>query len=169
MRSALSVQQQHALVDLTEAMWRHRSCLEEVIYHVEVQTLVVDLSRNDLVRLSSDLLDDVVDRCIGADEERHEASIAANAALGLPAETTLGALARELPEPFNAILSDHLESYREKVSNLQESLTKMSSSSKAALSICRNLLAGETVATGYSSTGAATHRSSVPILFDSRV
>ena len=92
---------------LSQVLWRERELLEELLFRLEVEQLVLASGRNrwlphaaaDVERLLQDLRRTEVMRATAADQAAESA--------GLSAGPSLRALADTAPEPWRAILLDH--------------------------------------------------------------
>lgn len=93
--------------NLSQVLWRERELLESLVYRLETEHLLLTGGRTRWLGRAAGEVEVVLEsirhtevlRAVAADEAARE--------LGLPASSTLRALADASPEPWRTILHDH--------------------------------------------------------------
>lgn len=96
---------------LSQVLWRERELLDTLLYHLEVERLVLGDGRTQwLARASDDVERDLV-RLRETEILRSVVAEEAAAELGMPPSPSLRALADAVDEPWHSILVDHRDAF----------------------------------------------------------
>lgn len=96
---------------LSQVLWRERELLDTLLYHLEVERLVLGAGRTQwLARASDDVERDLL-RLRETEILRAVVAEEAAAELGMPPSPSLRALADAVDEPWHSILVDHRDAF----------------------------------------------------------
>ncbi|GAA1907651.1 flagellar export chaperone FlgN [Lapillicoccus jejuensis] len=96
---------------LSQVLWRERELLDTLLYHLEVERLVLGAGRTPwLARASDDVERDLL-RLRETEILRSVVAEEAAAELGMPPSPSLRALADSVEEPWHSILVDHRDAF----------------------------------------------------------
>lgn len=95
------------LGELNHLLWRQRALLTELLYHLEVQQLLLSSGRDRWLPLCGEQVERSLDR-IGRQDEAQSRLLAEIAAeYPVPPAANLGQLCEVVPEPWDGILGEH--------------------------------------------------------------
>lgn len=95
------------LVDLGLLLWRHRELLDDLLFRLETQNLLLLAGRDHWVHRVADEAQGTLEAISVTDAERAGLVADMAPALGLPVDAALRDLAAVAPEPWGLIFSDH--------------------------------------------------------------
>jgi hypothetical protein len=96
------------LAGLDDVLWRQRRMLENLVYRLSTQQLLIAAGAARWARHSTDEVDTAIAEIRACELDRALDAEFAAGHLGLAPDATLGAIAAASPEPWPAILQDHL-------------------------------------------------------------
>jgi hypothetical protein len=95
------------LGELNHLLWRQRSLLTELLYHLEVQQLLLAAGRDRWLPLCGESVERSLDRIARQDEAQSRLLVELAAVLPVSATANLGQLCEVVPEPWDGILGEH--------------------------------------------------------------
>lgn len=108
------------LVDLGLLLWRHRELLDDLLFRLETQNLLLLAGRDHWVHRVADEAQGTLEAISVTDAERAGLVADMAPALGLPVDAALRDLAAVAPEPWGLIFSDHRASLLEVVDRVTD-------------------------------------------------
>jgi hypothetical protein len=96
-----------ATEDLSHQLWTMRELLEQLVFKLEVQGLLLASSRARWMPFISSEIEAIIDAIAEVDRTRAEASARVTAARGLPPGTTLAQLIDHIGSPWANLLGQH--------------------------------------------------------------
>ncbi|MPV38445.1 flagellar protein FlgN [Georgenia subflava] len=152
---------------LSDILWRERELLEQLVFKLEVEQLLLTSGRTTRLPLATREVEHVLELIREAELGRAAEIDALTGTLGVDPDASLLELARTAPAPWDGILSEHREAFIRitgEISDLAQSNRDLLSSSHRAT---QETLMGlhESVQT-YDPTGATTPPSAGAQLLD---
>jgi hypothetical protein len=96
---------------LSEVLWRERHLLELLLFKLEEEQMILTGGRTRWLSHATREVDNVLDEIRATDLGRTIEADEAAASLGLPAGSSLGALADAAPEPWDELLRAHRDAF----------------------------------------------------------
>jgi len=96
---------------LSQILWRERELLDSLLFHLEVERLVLMAGRTRWLVRTADDVERVLQSLRETELLRSIASDEAAALLGLGHSTSLRSLAESLHEPWQSIMTDHRDAF----------------------------------------------------------
>lgn len=96
---------------LSQVLWRERELLEELLFRLEVEQLVLASGRTRWLAHAAGDVEGLLEDLRRTEILRATAAEAAASAAGLPSGPSLRALAETAPEPWRSILLDHHDTF----------------------------------------------------------
>lgn len=148
-------------------LWSERELLEQVLYRLTVQHLVLASGSTRWLNKANDEVSAAL-RQISGTEVLRAAEIEALAdTLNLPHETTLGELAAIAPEPWGTLLADHRAALRELVAEIHARGGDVNRLLQSGMTAIRETLENlGTTVSGYDASGSSVSAGDRPLLLD---
>lgn len=155
-----------ATEDLSHQLWTMRELLEQLVFKLEVQGLLLASNRVRWMPFIAVEIEGVIDAITEVDRSRATASLRVTAARGLPAATSLAQIIERLGDPWAVLLGQHrlhLLSLQAEVEELSRSNHELA---RRGVSRTREVLValGESGVDVYDPHGFATSLSPTPAL-----
>ncbi len=96
-----------ATEDLSHELWTMRELLEQLVFKLEVQGLLLGAGRARWMPFISAEIEAIIDAIADVDRSRAEASARVTASRGLPAGTSLNQIIDHLGAPWASLLGQH--------------------------------------------------------------
>lgn len=150
-----------ALDDLSHQLWTLRELLDQLVYKLEVQQLLLGAGRSRWLPYVGAELDALLTAIDDVDRARARASRAVTDRVGLPVDASLGELAVAVGEPMGQVLRSHrihLQSLHDQVADVSRSNHELA---RRGLASTRDLLAalGDDVVDLYDPVGGPSQLS----------
>ena len=153
-------------------LWNERELLEQVLYKLTVQQLVLSSGAIRFLNHANDEVSAAVKRVSGTEVLRAAEIEALADVLHLPHDTTLAELAAIAPEPWGELLAEHRTALRELVAEIETRRGDVGRLLQAGMGAIRETLDSLSGAvagyesTGYDATGNAVPHANRPIFLD---
>lgn len=98
---------QVALSDLSTGLWRIQELLENLLYKLEVQSVLIESGRSRWLGRSTSDIESVIESLRETELLRAVDAAPVCDMLGLPADTPLSQIAQAAPSPWNHVLEEH--------------------------------------------------------------
>lgn len=152
-------------------LWTERELLEQVLYRLTVQRLVLTSGATRWLSRVNDEVNAAVSQISGSEVLRAAEIEALAESLHLPHETTLAELIAVAPEPWSTLLAEHRTALRALVGEIEDMGGDVKRLLQAGMSAIRETLESlaRTVGTtgaGYDSTGSSVSLATGPMLLD---
>ncbi|QQR99513.1 MAG: flagellar protein FlgN [Austwickia sp.] len=98
---------QVALSDLSTGLWRIQELLENLLYKLEVQSVLIESGRSRWLGRSTSDIESVIESLRETELLRAVDAAPVCDVLGLPADTPLSQIAQAAPSPWNHVLEEH--------------------------------------------------------------
>ncbi|WP_127126495.1 flagellar protein FlgN [Georgenia sp. SYP-B2076] len=157
------------LKDLSDVLWRERELLEQLLFKLEVEQLLLVSGRTKRLPLATREVEEVLELIREAELGRAVEVDYAATTLGLPEGVSLLQLAQAAPAPWDGILLEHRTNFirlTAEVSDIAHSNRDLLASSHRATQ--ETLMGLQLSVQTYSPTGAATPASVGAQLFDEK-
>jgi hypothetical protein len=152
-------------------LWTERELLEQVLYRLTVQRLVLTSGATRWLSRVNDEVSAAVSQISGSEVLRAVEIEALAESLHLPNETTLAELIAVAPEPWGTLLADHRAALRSLVAEIEDMGGDVKRLLQAGMTAVRETLESLTTTVGnagasYDSSGSSVSLSTGPMLLD---
>jgi hypothetical protein len=162
-----------ALNDLSRVLWHQRQAMEQLLFRVEVQQMLLAADRTRWVSAAAADVERVLDAIRDREIERAIIVAAVVEELGLDKENpSLRELSEAVPSPWGVILNEHRQAFLTLTGEIEHGTRHNRELLERGYQVTRELLAsltGDTAPSGYSADGSAARLSPAGHLLDRAV
>lgn len=156
---------------VSSLLWSERELLEQVVYRLTLQRLVLTSGATRWLSRANDELNAAVSQVSGSEVLRAAEIEALAESLRLPHETTLAELIAVAPEPWSTLLAEHRVALRSLVGEIEDLGGDVKRLLQAGMTAIRETLdsLASTVGNagaGYDSTGSSVSHTTGPMFLD---